>query len=96
MNDYGVGSLSLLQGIFPNQGSNPGLLHCRQILYLGVRILASFNSCENDPVVTEDSVPVSEMRVELQEGELPHVESGVCFIPSCLGAPCMQIPWGSH
>ena len=25
----GVGSLSLLQGIFPTQGSNPGLLHCR-------------------------------------------------------------------
>ena len=23
-----VGSLSLLQGIFPTQGSNPGLLHC--------------------------------------------------------------------
>ena len=29
----GVGSLSLPQGIFPNQGSNPGLLHCRWILY---------------------------------------------------------------
>ena len=29
----GVGCLSLLQGIFPTQGSNPGLLHCRQILY---------------------------------------------------------------
>ena len=29
----GVGSLSLLQGIFPNQGLNPGLPHCRQILY---------------------------------------------------------------
>ena len=28
-----VGSFSLLQGIFPTQGSNPGLLHCRQILY---------------------------------------------------------------
>ena len=28
-----VGSLSLLQGIFPTQESNPGLLHCRQILY---------------------------------------------------------------
>ena len=28
----GVGSLSLLQGIFPTQRSNPGLLHCRQIL----------------------------------------------------------------
>ena len=25
----GVGSLSLLQGIFPIHGSNPGLLHCR-------------------------------------------------------------------
>ena len=29
----GVGSLSLLQGVFPTQGSNPGLLHCRHILY---------------------------------------------------------------
>ena len=28
-----MGSLSLLQGIFPTQGSNPGLPHCRQILY---------------------------------------------------------------
>ena len=29
----GVHSLSLLQGIFPTQGSNPGLPHCRWILY---------------------------------------------------------------
>ena len=29
----GVGSLSLLQGIFPTQGLNPGLLHCRWIFY---------------------------------------------------------------
>ena len=29
----GVSSLSLLQGIFPTQGLNPGLLHCRQILF---------------------------------------------------------------
>ena len=28
----GVGSLSLLQGIFPTQGSNSGLPHCGQIL----------------------------------------------------------------
>ena len=28
-----VDSLSLLQGIFPTQGSNSGLPHCRQILY---------------------------------------------------------------
>ena len=29
----GVSSLSLLQGIFPTQGSYPGLPHCRRILY---------------------------------------------------------------
>ena len=29
----GVGCHTLLQGIFPTQGSNPGLLHCRWILY---------------------------------------------------------------
>ena len=29
----GVGNLSLLQGIFPNQGSNPGLLHWGWIRY---------------------------------------------------------------
>ena len=29
----GVGNLFLLQGIFSTQGSNPGLPHCRQILY---------------------------------------------------------------
>ena len=29
----GVGCHALFQGIFPTQGSNPGLSHCRQILY---------------------------------------------------------------
>ena len=29
----GVGCHFLLQGIFPTQGSNPGLSHCRQMLY---------------------------------------------------------------
>ena len=28
-----VGSLSLLQGTFPSQGSNPGLPHCRRTFY---------------------------------------------------------------
>jgi len=36
-----VGSLALLQGIFPTQESNRGLLHCRQILYQ--------LSCEGSP-----------------------------------------------
>ena len=28
-----MGSCSLLQGMFPTQGSNPGLPHCKRILY---------------------------------------------------------------
>ena len=32
-NSTGVDCYFLLQGIFPTQGSNLGLLHCRQILY---------------------------------------------------------------
>ena len=31
--NIGVGSLSLLQGIFPNERLNPNLPHCRLILY---------------------------------------------------------------
>ena len=38
----GVGCHSLLQGIFPTQGSNPGIPHCRQILYH-----LSQESCKN-------------------------------------------------
>jgi len=29
----GIGSQSLLQGVFPTQESNRGLLHCRKITY---------------------------------------------------------------
>ena len=43
-----VGSLSLLQGIFPTQELNQGFLHCRWILYLldydvGFMCLGSLN-----------------------------------------------------
>ena len=41
----GVGSHSLLQGIFPNQGPNRGLLHCRWILYY----LAYFSDNSGSP-----------------------------------------------
>jgi len=33
----------LLQGIFPNQGLNPGLPHCRQTLYLLSQQGSQFN-----------------------------------------------------
>ena len=44
-----VGCHALLQGIFPTQGWNPGLPHCRQILYqLGcilIKILVPYLTC---------------------------------------------------
>ena len=41
----GVGSLSLIQEIFPTQGSNPGLPHCRRIFY--------HLSCKGSPRILE-------------------------------------------
>ena len=50
----GVGSLSLLQGIFPTQGLNPGLPHCRWILYhLSQQGRPQSESC----LVVSDSLP---------------------------------------
>ena len=48
----GVASHSLLQGIFPTQGSNPSLPHCRQSLYQlrhkgSRRILKWVQVCQN-------------------------------------------------
>ena len=40
------GSLSLFQGIFPTQGSNPGLLQCRQILYQSRHQGSSYSAYE--------------------------------------------------
>ena len=44
-----VGYHALLQGIFPTQGSNPGLMHCRWILYhlyyQGSRLLYAIYMC---------------------------------------------------
>ena len=42
----GMGSHSLLQGIFQTQGSNPGLPHCRWILYQLSHIFIYFPCCE--------------------------------------------------
>ena len=47
-----VVSLSLLQGIFPTQGLNPGLPHCREILYClsQVRYICTYNMFLNELV----------------------------------------------
>ena len=48
-----MGSLSLLQGIFPSQESNQGLLHCRQILYQLSYFESLTNSTDLRQSVTE-------------------------------------------
>ena len=47
----GVGCHALLQGIFPTQGSNLGLLHCRRILYQ-----LSYQGSPRDALPTPKSV----------------------------------------
>ena len=43
--NIGVGGCFLLQGIFLTQGSKPGLLHCKQILYQNFKITVT--PCHN-------------------------------------------------
>ena len=48
-----MGNLAFLQVIFPTQGSNPGVPHCRQILYQlsyqgSPNILQRMNSDKNE------------------------------------------------
>ena len=58
----GVGSLSLLQGIFTTQESNWGLLHCRRILYQ--------LSYQNSPLISCESE--SKSRSVLSDSLQPH------------------------
>ena len=48
----GVGCYALLQRTFPMQGSNPGLLHCRRILYF----LSHHGSLSRDYIVRQGYV----------------------------------------
>ena len=43
-----MGSHSLFQEIFPTQGSNPGLLPCRQILYHLSHLGSHFKNCKRN------------------------------------------------
>ena len=49
----GVGSLSLLQGIFPTQGLDPGLPHCRWILYQLSRATREAHSHVQDKTINK-------------------------------------------
>ena len=82
----GVGSLSLLQGIFPTLGSNPGLPHCRQILYQlshqgSPRILewVAYPFCRRSfrPRI---QTAVSALQADSLPAELPGIVSVICGI----------------
>ena len=68
----GVGSLSLLQRIFPTQGLNPGLLHCRWILYqLSHKGSPSILEWVAYPFSTGSSLPRNRTRVSCIGDSLP-------------------------
>ena len=65
----GVSSLSLLQGIFPTQELNPGLLHCRRILYrLSHKGSPRILEWEAYPFSSESSQPRNWTRVSCVAG----------------------------
>ena len=80
----GVGCHSCLQGIFPTQGLNLGLLHCRQILYqlshrgLLLRVCVSKRKAfvaqmvKNLPAVQETQVQPLGWEDPLEEGMVTH------------------------
>ena len=71
----GVGTCSLLQGIFPTQGSNPGLPQCRWILYqlshkgsISDRLKTKadlLNSSYRTPFCYKDSVLLKRLQIYL-------------------------------
>ena len=55
-----MGCHALLQGIFPAQGSNPGLPHCRRILYCLSHLIPYLLICRNSLCVL-DTNPLSDL-----------------------------------
>ena len=84
----GVGCHALLQGIFPTQGSNPGLPYCRQILHHLIHQGSSrIMEWVAYPFSSTTSQPRNQTGVSSIAGEL---------FPSWLpGKPQIQ-PWSSH
>ena len=95
--NIGVGSCSLLQGISPTLGSNPGLPHCRPILYqLSHRESPDTQTCPTPSCGLEPPV-IAIHRAYLSLGMIPAssvvvsplsitlVSSHPAFSPVCLG-----------
>ena len=70
----GVGSLSLLQGIFLTQGLNPGLLHCRRILYR----------------LSQQGSPLLARRTSQRSSNHPWVHRQFCYLLRSLRVSCFS------
>ena len=83
-----MGSLSLLQRIFPAEGSNPGLPHCRQILYQ--------LSHKGSPLRVRRGSKTRRSAQKAKEGDRPshHLQSRVLTPSKCwwLGTPRRMQP----
>ena len=74
-----VGSLTLLQGIFLTQGSNPGLLHYRQILYQ--------LSHKDFPIFPWPSFSMLDLKPCTYPPEAPVLIPNVYFLPNTYQIP---------
>ena len=89
----GVGCHSLLQGIFPTRGLNPGLLHCRRTLYPlsheGSREKQLKQQCDITPHLLEWSWSTKEERtnagVNVEKREFLYTIDGIIS--------WLQTPW---
>ena len=91
----GVGSLCLLQGIFPTQESIPVLPHCRQILYQ-LSHKGSPRILEWQPIPSPADLPDSGIELgspALQVDSLPTVLSGKPYMQS---TSCKMLGWMKH
>ena len=73
----GAGCHALLQGIFPTQGSNPGLPHCRWILYR----------------LSHQGSPPGIWQVEIVEGRRQEVTRGMLRVLSLAAAVLARELW---
>ena len=99
----GVGSHSLRQGIFPAQGSNPGLPHCRWIFYQWVAYPFSSRSSrtqESDQGLLHCRQSLYQLIYQggpsvLKKEESPGEENGNTVHYSCLKNPMDKGPWSA-
>ena len=101
-----MGCRSLLQGIFPTQGSNPGLLHCRHILYHLSHLGSPKVSVAQDNILVSFTSKSFTWCLLLPGGGTPFALDGLgkqrsmewvqasVFLFSCVGEMILLLPGG--